>query len=246
MIFDLTGKTALVTGATGGIGGAIAAALKGQGATVIGSGSTLAKAEAARERLGLDCALAADLSDRAAVDALAAAADARGVDVLVNCAGVTRDGLAMRMKDVDFDAVIEVNLTAAFRLSRALLRGMIKRRVGRIVSIGSVVGASGNAGQANYAAAKAGLVGLTKALAREVAARGVTVNARRARLHRHGDDRRAGRTTRSGAIAGAHPRRHGWGRRRTWPRRCVYLASAGGGLRDRAPSMHVNGGMAMI
>ncbi len=175
-MFDLTGKTALVTGATGGIGGAIAAALKAQGATVIGAGSTLAKAEAAKERLGLDVALAANLADRAEVDALAAEADARGTEILVNCAGVTRDGLMMRMKDADFDTVIEVNLTAAFRLSRALMRGMIKRRAGRIVSIGSVVGASGNPGQANYAAAKAGLVGLTKAMAREVAARGVTVN----------------------------------------------------------------------
>jgi 3-oxoacyl-[acyl-carrier protein] reductase len=177
-MFDLAGKGALVTGATGGIGGAIAAALKKQGARVIVAGSTLERAEAARERLGADAALAADLSDRAAVDALAKDAEAGGpVDILVNCAGLTRDGLVLRMKDEDFDTVIEVNLSAAFRLSRALLRGMMKRRAGRIVNIGSVVGATGNAGQANYAAAKAGLVGLTKALAREVAPRGVTVNA---------------------------------------------------------------------
>jgi 3-oxoacyl-[acyl-carrier protein] reductase len=175
-MFDLSGKTALVTGATGGIGGAIAKALKGQGATVIGAGSTLEKAEAATERLGLDTALAANLADRGEVDALAAEADRREVAILVNCAGVTRDTLMLRMKDADFDSVLEINLTAAFRLSRALVRGMIKRRAGRIVSIGSVVGAVGNAGQVNYAAAKAGLVGLTKAMAREVAARGVTVN----------------------------------------------------------------------
>ncbi|MCF3935531.1 3-oxoacyl-[acyl-carrier-protein] reductase [Acuticoccus sp. M5D2P5] len=176
-MFDLSGKTALVTGATGGIGGAIAAALKAQGAKVIVTGSTLERAEAAKERIGADVALSANLGDRAAVDALISAADAAGpVDILVNCAGVTRDGLVMRMKDADFDEVIEVNLTAAFRLSRALLRGMIKRRGGRIINVGSVVGATGNAGQVNYAAAKAGLVGMTKSLAREVAARGITVN----------------------------------------------------------------------
>ncbi|MBJ3776662.1 3-oxoacyl-[acyl-carrier-protein] reductase [Acuticoccus mangrovi] len=176
-MFDLSGKTALVTGATGGIGGAIAAGLKARGAKVIVTGSTMERAEAARERLGCDAALAADLGDRAAVDALAKEADALGpVDILVNCAGITRDTLMLRMKDDDFDKVIEVNLTAAFRLSRALMRGMLKRRGGRIINIGSVVGATGNAGQANYAAAKAGLVGLTKAIAREVANRGVTVN----------------------------------------------------------------------
>jgi len=177
-MFDLSGKGALVTGATGGIGGAIAGTLVAQGARVIVAGSTMERAEAARERVGAHRALAADLADRAAVDALASDAEAEGaIDILVNCAGVTRDGLVMRMKDYDFDKVIEVNLTAAFRLSRALLRSMLRRRAGRIVNIGSVVGATGNAGQANYAAAKAGLVGMTKAIAREVAARGVTVNA---------------------------------------------------------------------
>lgn len=176
-MFDLSGKTALVTGATGGIGGAIAAGLKAQGAKVIVSGSTLERAEAARARIGADVALAANLADRAAVDQLAKDAEAAGpVDILVNCAGVTRDGLLLRMKDEDFDSVIEINLAAAFRLSRALLRGMLKRRGGRIINVGSVVGAAGNAGQVNYAAAKAGLVGLTKSVAREVAARGVTCN----------------------------------------------------------------------
>ncbi len=177
MMFDLSGKTALVTGATGGIGGAIAAALKAQGAKVIVTGSTLERAEAAKARIGADGALAANLADRAAVDALATDAEALGpVDILVNCAGVTRDGLVMRMKDADFDDVIEVNLTAAFRLSRALVRGMIKRRGGRIINIGSVVGSTGNAGQVNYSTAKAGLTGLTKSLARELAARNITVN----------------------------------------------------------------------
>ncbi|WP_108660634.1 3-oxoacyl-[acyl-carrier-protein] reductase [Acuticoccus kandeliae] len=176
-MFDLSGKTALVTGATGGIGGAIAAALKAQGAKVIVTGSTLERAEAAKARIGADGALAANLADRAAVDALATDAEALGpVDILVNCAGVTRDGLVMRMKDADFDDVIEVNLTAAFRLSRALVRGMIKRRGGRIINIGSVVGSTGNAGQVNYSTAKAGLTGLTKSLARELAARNITVN----------------------------------------------------------------------
>ncbi len=175
-MFDLTGKTALVTGATGGIGGAIAAALKAQGANVIVTGSTMERATKAAEAIGAT-PLAADLSDRAAVDALAKDATAAGpVDILVNCAGVTRDGLMMRMKDEDFDKVLEVNLTAGFRLTRALMTGMMKRRWGRIVNVGSVIGFSGNAGQTNYAAAKAGLVGLTKSIAREVASRGITAN----------------------------------------------------------------------
>ncbi|MEM8854255.1 MAG: 3-oxoacyl-ACP reductase FabG [Pseudomonadota bacterium] len=177
-MFDLSGKCALVTGATGGIGGAIAKALVAQGATVVVSGSTPERAEAAREAMGAAAAVAANLSDRAAVDELAKQAEAVApVDILVNCAGLTRDGLLLRMKDGDFDDVIEVNLTAAFRLSRALVRGMIKRRTGRIINIGSVVGATGNAGQVNYATAKAALQGLTKSIGREVAARGVTVNA---------------------------------------------------------------------
>lgn len=176
-MFDLTDKTALVTGATGGIGGAIASALAAQGARVIACGSTKERAEAALSATGASHALGADLADRAAVDALASDAEAIGpVAILVNCAGLTRDGLVMRMKDDDFDTVLEVNLTAAFRLSRALLRPMMKRRAGRIINVGSVVAATGNAGQANYVAAKAGLAGLTKALAREVAARGITVN----------------------------------------------------------------------
>lgn len=175
-MFDLSGKTALVTGATGGIGGAIAAALKAQGAAVIVTGSTDERAAKAAEAVG-GTPMAANLADREAVDRLAKEADAAGpIDILVNCAGITRDGLMLRMKDADFDQVLEVNLTATFRLSKALLRGMLKRRGGRIINVGSVIGFGGNAGQANYAAAKAGLVGLTKSIAREVANRGVTAN----------------------------------------------------------------------
>ena len=175
-MFDLSGKTALVTGATGGIGGAIAAALKAQGANVLVTGSTMERATKAAEAIGAT-PLAADLSDRAAVDQLVKDADAAGqVDILVNCAGITRDTLLLRMKDEDFDKVLEVNLTATFRLARALSRGMMKRRFGRIINVGSVVGFAGNAGQVNYAAAKAGLVGLTKSIARELANRGITAN----------------------------------------------------------------------
>ncbi len=178
-MFDLTGKTALVTGASGAIGGAIAKALHAAGASVALSGTrrdaldALAQALAARVQV-LPC----DLADGAAVDALAKDAEAAlgSLDILVNNAGVTRDGLALRMSDADWQRVLDVDLTAAFRLSRAALRGMMKRRWGRIINITSVVGVVGNAGQANYAAAKAGLIGMSKALAREVASRGITVN----------------------------------------------------------------------
>lgn len=178
-MFDLTGKTALVTGASGGIGGEIARALHAAGATVGLSGTRTEPLEA----------LAADLGDRAHVlpcnlsnaDAVAAlpkqAAEAMGgVDILVNNAGITRDNLFMRMSDEEWQSVIDVNLTATFKLCKGVLRGMMKARWGRIVNISSVVGATGNPGQANYVAAKAGLVGLSKALAQEVASRGITVN----------------------------------------------------------------------
>jgi 3-oxoacyl-[acyl-carrier protein] reductase len=180
-MFDLTGKTALVTGASGGIGGAIAKALHGQGATVILSGTRAEALEAVKVGLGSRAFIApANLSDIASVEALPKAAEeAAGgsIDILVNNAGITRDNLFMRMKDDEWDQVIAVNLTAAFRLSRAVLRGMMKKRWGRIVQITSVVGATGNPGQGNYAAAKAGLVGMTKSLAAEVASRNITVNA---------------------------------------------------------------------
>ncbi len=178
-MFDLTGMTALVTGASGGIGSAIAQALAGQGARLAVSGSNAAKLDAFRASLGGDhVALPCDLSDASAVDALVPqAVEALGkIDILVNNAGVTRDNLVMRMKDEEWDQVIRVNLEAAFRLVRAAARPMMKARFGRIVSITSVVGTTGNPGQANYAASKAGLVGMSKALAQELASRGITVN----------------------------------------------------------------------
>jgi 3-oxoacyl-[acyl-carrier protein] reductase len=180
-MFDLTGKTALVTGASGGIGGAIAKALHGQGAKVVLSGTRVEALEALKSQLGANAFIAqANLSDIASVEALPKAAEeaaGSGIDILVNNAGITRDNLFMRMKDEEWDQVIAVNLTASFRLSRAVLRGMMKKRWGRIIQITSVVGATGNPGQGNYAAAKAGLVGMTKSLAAEVASRNITVNA---------------------------------------------------------------------
>ncbi|MBP0465156.1 3-oxoacyl-[acyl-carrier-protein] reductase [Roseomonas sp. PWR1] len=179
-MFDLTGKTALVTGATGGIGEAIAAALHAQGATVAITGRREAELARVAEALGGARVIVApaDLSDPAAPAALVEKieAEAGGLDILVNNAGFTRDMLALRMGDADWNAVLEVDLTAPFRLARAALRGMMKKRHGRIVSIASIVGVTGNAGQANYAAAKAGLIGMSKSLAQEVATRGVTVN----------------------------------------------------------------------
>jgi len=181
MMFDISGKTALVTGASGGIGGAIAKTLYSQGAAVILSGTRAEALEKLRNELGARAFVAqANLSDPTSVEALPKAAEAAAgapIDILVNNAGITRDNLFMRMKDEEWDQVIQVNLTAAFRLSRAVLRGMMKKRWGRIIQITSVVGATGNPGQGNYAAAKAGLVGMTKSLAAEVASRNITVNA---------------------------------------------------------------------
>jgi len=180
-MFDLTGKTALVTGASGGIGGAIAKALHAQGATVILSGTRQEALDVVKGDLGSRAfTVIANLSDTASVEALPKAAEdaaGAGLDILVNNAGITKDNLFMRMKDEEWDQVIAVNLTASFRLSRAVLRGMMKKRWGRIIQITSVVGAIGNPGQGNYAAAKAGLVGMTKSLAAEVASRNITVNA---------------------------------------------------------------------
>jgi 3-oxoacyl-[acyl-carrier protein] reductase len=178
-MFDLTGKSALVTGASGGIGAAIARTLHAAGATVALSGTRLEPLEALAAELGGRAhVLACNLSDMAQVEALpkAAAEAMGGVDILVNNAGITRDQLFMRMSDDDWQAVIDVNLTATFRLCRGVVRGMMKARWGRIVNISSVVGATGNAGQANYAASKAGMVGMSKSLAAEVASRNITVN----------------------------------------------------------------------
>ncbi len=178
-MFDLTGKMALVTGASGGLGGAIARALHRQGANVALSGTRREALEALAGELGQRVhVLPCDLADSAAVEALVPAAEAAmgSLDILVNNAGVTRDNLFMRMKDAEWDTVIAVDLTAAFRLSRACLKGMMRRRFGRIVGITSIVGVTGNPGQGNYAAAKAGMIGMSKALAAEVASRGITVN----------------------------------------------------------------------
>jgi len=178
-MFDLTGKTALVTGATGGIGGAIAHALHAQGATVAISGTRREMLDALAGQLGgrvhvFPCNLAA----RDDVEALVPAAEKEmgQVDILINNAGITRDNLFMRLKDEEWDQVIAVDLTAGFRLARAAVRGMMRRRFGRIIGITSVVGVTGNPGQGNYAAAKAGMIGMTKSLAREVASRGITAN----------------------------------------------------------------------
>jgi 3-oxoacyl-[acyl-carrier protein] reductase len=179
-MFDLTGKRALVTGATGGIGDAIATALHGAGASVAISGTRSTVLNELKARLGERVhVLACNLSDAAEVEKLVPAAEAAmgSLDILVNNAGITKDGLAMRMKDEDWQQVLDVNLTAPFRLCRAAMRGMMKRRWGRIVNITSVVAIMGNPGQANYVASKAAVIGLTKSLAQELAGRNVTVNA---------------------------------------------------------------------
>ncbi len=179
-MFDLTGKTALVTGATGGIGGAVARALHAQGATVVLSGTREAVLADMKVELGERAHFAtANLSDPASVDALVGVAEevaGAGLDILVANAGITKDGLLMRMKDEDFQSVLTVNLESYFRLSRAAKKGMMKRRSGRIIGITSVVGVTGNPGQTNYAASKAGIIGMSKSLAQELASRNVTVN----------------------------------------------------------------------
>jgi 3-oxoacyl-[acyl-carrier protein] reductase len=178
-MFSLAGKCALVTGATGGIGGAIAKVLAKQGAKVALSGTRVAVLEQLKGEIGDNAVIVpGDLGDAAATEKLFKDAEAAlgQVDILVNNAGLTRDGLALRMKDEDWQKVLDVDLTAGFRLARAAMRGMMKRRWGRIIGITSIVGVTGNPGQANYAAAKAGMIGMSKALAQEVASRGITVN----------------------------------------------------------------------
>ena len=245
-MFDLSDQTALVTGASGGIGGAIAKALYGRGARVMVAGrrrnalSALAAELGERAHLGL-----ADLADPAAADRLVKDAEAvmGRVDILVNNAGVTRDALALRMDDEAWHAVIEVNLTGAFRLTRAALRGMIRRRHGRVIGVTSVVAITGNPGQANYAAAKAAMIGMSKSIAAEVAARGITVNCiapgaiatamtekltteQRGRLLRAIPAGRFGATEDVAAAA-------------------VFLASPEAGY-VTGQTLHVNGGMAMV
>ena len=178
-MFDLTGKAALVTGASGGIGGAIAKALHKQGATVTLSGTRAEALEKLKGELGERAhVIAAKMDDAADIERLAKEAEAAmgKIDILVNNAGITRDNLSMRMKDEDWEKVLQVNLTGAFRLTRAAMRGMMRRRHGRVINITSVVGVTGNPGQANYAAAKAGLIGMSKSLAQELSSRSITVN----------------------------------------------------------------------
>lgn len=245
-MFDLTGRTALVTGASGGIGAAIARGLHDAGAGVVLAGRRAEPmAELAADLGDRVQVVTADLADPAAAADLVARAEAAlaPIDILVNNAGLTRDGLSMRMTDEDWQAVLDVNLTAAFRLSRAVLKGMMKRRWGRILAVTSVVGVTGNAGQANYAASKAGLIGMSKSLAQEVAARGITVNC-----------------IAPGFIATAMTDALDDGQREkilaTVPARslgtpgdiaaaAVYLASPEAGY-VTGQTLHVNGGMAMI
>ncbi|GJD35949.1 3-oxoacyl-[acyl-carrier-protein] reductase [Methylobacterium aerolatum] len=245
-MFDLTGRKALVTGATGGLGQAIARTLHGAGATVALSGTKPEALEAFAKELGeRAAAVPANLSDTGAVEALVPAAEkAIGpLDILVNNAGITRDNLFMRMKDEEWDAVIAVNLTAAFRLSRAAVKGMMRRRHGRIIGIGSVVGTTGNPGQGNYAAAKAGLVGLTKALAAEVASRGITVNCIAPGFIASPMTDALNEKQREGILTRVPAGRLGEGAEVAAA--CLYLASAEAGY-VTGHTLHVNGGMAMI
>ena len=245
-MFDLTGKTALVTGATGGLGAEIARALHAQGAKVVLSGTREnVLADLASELSGAVIA-AANLSDPASVDGLVARAEeAAGspLDILIANAGITRDGLILRMKDEDWDTVIKVNLEAYFRLARAATKGMMKRRFGRIIGITSVVGVTGNPGQTNYAASKAGMIGFAKALAQEVASRGITVNcvAPGFIASPMTDELNDAQRT---AILGRIPAGD-LGKGADIAAACVYLASAEAGY-VTGQTLHVNGGMAMI
>ena len=245
-MFDLSGKTALITGATGGIGGAIARALHAQGATVVLSGTRENVLNTLVEDLDERAhSVPCNLADSSAVENLVGEAEAVAgpLEILINNAGITRDGLILRMKDGDFWDVIGVNLAVAFKLSRTAVRGMMKRRSGRIISIASVVGVTGNAGQVNYAASKAGLIGFTKSLAQEVASRGITANCvapgfvTTAMTDALTDQQRetmmaaipAGRFGDSADVASA----------------VVYLASPEAAY-VTGQTIHVNGGMAMI
>jgi len=244
-MFDLTGRKALVTGATGGLGQAIARSLHAQGAHVALSGTRQAALEALAAELGERASpVVADLSDKDSVEGLVPAAEAAvgPLDILVNNAGITRDNLFMRMKDEEWEQVLSVNLTAAFRLSRAAVKGMMRRRFGRIVNIGSVVGSTGNPGQGNYAAAKAGLVGLTKALAAEVASRGITVNCIAPGFIASPMTDALNEKQREGILTRVPAGRLGEGAEVAAA--CLYLASAEAGY-VTGHTLHVNGGMAM-
>jgi 3-oxoacyl-[acyl-carrier protein] reductase len=245
-MFRLDGKPALVTGASGGIGAGIARALHAQGAIVVLSGTR----RDALDRLAAELAervhvCPADLADPASADPLIESAEAAAgpLAILVNNAGLTRDRLALRITDADWNAVLEVDLAAPFRLARATLRGMLRRRAGRIINIGSIVGATGNAGQANYAAAKAGLVGLTKALAQEVAPRGITVNAVAPGFIVTAMTNALGEAQRT-KLAGAIPLGR-LGQPADVAAAVAFLASDEAGWITGA-TLHVNGGMAML
>lgn len=246
-MFDLSGKTALVTGASGGIGGPIARALHAQGAFVVLSGTRADVLEALASDLGERTACATcDLTDAASVDGLIGRAEAAGggqVDILIANAGVTRDGLMLRMKDDDWDTVLKVNLESYFRLSRAALRGMMKRRWGRIIGITSVVGVTGNPGQANYAASKAGMIGFSKSLAQEVASRNITVNCIAPGMIASPMTDALNEQQKS-AILGRIPAGK-LGRGEDVAAACVYLAAEEAGY-VTGQTLHVNGGMAMI
>jgi 3-oxoacyl-[acyl-carrier protein] reductase len=245
-MFDLTGKTALVTGATGGIGGAIARALHAQGAHVVLSGTREGVLQELAGQLGERTSVAAaNLSDAASVDALVGRAEeaAGQVDILVANAGITRDGLMLRMKDEDWDQVLRVNLESYFRLSRAALKGMMKRRWGRIIGITSVVGVTGNPGQANYAASKAGMIGFSKSLAQEVGSRNVTVNCV-APGFIASPMTDALNEQQKGTILGRIPAGR-LGEGSDIAASVVYLASDEGAY-VTGQTLHVNGGMAMI
>ncbi|HEX3943525.1 MAG TPA: 3-oxoacyl-ACP reductase FabG [Rhizomicrobium sp.] len=246
-MFDLAGKTALVTGASGGIGGAIARQLHARGAAVVLSGTRAEALELLKSEFGERAhVVRCNLADSGSVEALPKAAETVAgapIDILVNNAGITRDNLFMRMKDEEWEQVLAVNLGAVFRLSRAVLRGMMKKRWGRIISITSIVGVTGNAGQGNYAAAKAGIIGMSKSLAAEVASRNITVNCvapgfiTTAMTDALSEDQKAallgkipaGRMGEPEDVAGA----------------VVYLASEEAGY-VTGQTLHVNGGMAMI
>jgi 3-oxoacyl-[acyl-carrier protein] reductase len=245
-MFDLTGQTALVTGASGGIGGAAARALHRQGAVVTLAGTRIAALRALADELGERAHVAtADLADPAAPDGLIRDAEAAmgRVDILVNNAGITRDTLALRMRDEDWQAVLDVNLTAGFRLIRAALRNMVRRRHGRVICVTSVVGVTGNPGQANYAASKAAMIGMAKSIAAEIATRGVTVNCiapgfiETAMTDKLNDEQRA-------RIAAAIPMSR-LGTPEDVAAAIAFLASAEAAY-ITGQTLHVNGGMAMI
>ncbi|HWB50158.1 MAG TPA: 3-oxoacyl-[acyl-carrier-protein] reductase [Stellaceae bacterium] len=245
-MFDLGGRKALVTGASGGIGGAIARALHAQGAAVVLAGTREAALRALAGDLGeRGHVITADLARPEEPERLIREAEAAlgGLDILVNNAGITRDGLAMRMKDEDWQAVLDINLTAGFRLIRAALRGMLRRRHGRIVSVTSLVGVAGNPGQANYAASKAGMIGMSKSIAAEVATRGITVNCvapgfiTTTMTDKLTEEQRA-----RGAAAVPMER---FGSPEEVAGAVVYLASAEAAY-VTGQTLHVNGGMVMV